>query len=175
MIVTDESILRLPCSEASIDEAKDIVFKLEQELKHSADIGSPGIGLAAPQIGIHKKVAIVRIGDFKLNLANAIIDQKFDKFKFDNEGCLSFPGKLISSYRYNEIHVSNNLFEPKRFIVTGIVSVVCQHELEHLDNILLIDHVDANVNLIQKNKKIRPNDQCICGSNKKYKKCCGAK
>lgn len=175
MIITDENILRIPCSDVTKEEAVEIVNKLEYELKHSADIGAPGIGLAAPQIGIHKKVAIIRVGDFRINLANAIIENKFDKFKFDNEGCLSFPGKLESTYRYNEIHICNNLFEPKKFIATGIVAVACQHELDHLENILLPDVAIKEIKKPNINNKIRPNDPCFCGSNKKYKKCCGVK
>jgi peptide deformylase len=144
MIVTDEAILRLPCSDASLEEAKVIIEQLERELKLSAERGQEGIGLAAPQINIQKRVAIVRIptnnsGILSVNLVNCKIATGYDQAIFEQEGCLSFPGKSEKTLRYQEIHVVNNLVAPHSFIATGLMAVAIQHELNHLDNILLPD------------------------------------
>jgi peptide deformylase len=132
MIVTDENILRIPCELVEESEIDHLISELE---KH---IPSHGVGLAAPQIGISKRAAIVRYKLFELNLINAKIISAYDQFLFDNEGCLSFPGTRRTKKRYREIVVSN-MVEPKNFIITGFEAVIVQHELDHLDNILLID------------------------------------
>jgi len=178
MIITDEKILRSPCSDAEESEVGHIVELLELELKNSARLGRPGVGLAAPQIGILKKVAIVRLGnngynDMSVNLINCNIEKGYDKKKFRDEGCLSYPGRIENTLRYQEIYVKNNLIFPKSFIATGLFAVVCQHELDHLNNILLPDvALPKNDKLIV---KPGPNDKCYCNSGKKYKKCCSLK
>lgn len=162
MIITDEASLRVKCTDALPDEAGQIIAQLDKELLYASN----GIGLAAPQIGIAKNVAIVRAGDFKINLVNAKIIKSYKEFIFDGEGCLSFPNSYVKSKRYKEIYVDNKI-EPYSFIVTGLPAIVCQHELDHLIGRILPDIA------IENNKiKMRPNDPCFCGSGKKYKKCC---
>lgn len=171
MILTDEQALRIKCSDVLPEEVDNIRERLEKELQASADRGHHGIGLAAPQIGIPKKMAIIRLNNYKIDLVNAIIDKKFDLQLFEGEGCLSFPGRIETTRRYNEVHISNNLVEPKTFIATELLAVVVQHELDHLSGILL---PDVAIKKEQKDKKKqKPNDPCLCGSGKKYKKCCG--
>ena len=64
LILNDKLLLRRPCTSASPEEARQIILELEQELALHPD----GIGLAAPQIGILKNVAIVRYKGQKLDL-----------------------------------------------------------------------------------------------------------
>lgn len=172
MIITDQNTLRKKCENVSTEEVDELINLLELELKKSGDVGRPGIGLAAPQIGINKKAAIIRLKKININLINAKIVEKNDPFIFENEGCLSFPGKFEKTNRYKEIVVENDV-EPKKFVATDLVAVAIQHELDHLDGILLPD-------VAIKKKKVRPNDPCPCGKKdeftglaKKYKKCHG--
>jgi peptide deformylase len=143
MIITDETLLRRPCSDALPEEVESIINKLEDELKHSASLGREGIGLAAPQIGILKKIAIVRIptnnGLLSIDLVNCKIANGYNKAIFKNEGCLSFPDRYEKTMRYQEIYVIENLVSPHSFIATGLMAVAIQHELNHLQNILLSD------------------------------------
>ena len=169
MIITDERALRVSCEDVKLDEVDGLRIALEKELKASADRGNPGIGLAAPQIGIAKKMAIIRTDSYSIDLVNAKIEKYFDLMEFYGEGCLSFPGKLVKTKRYNEVHIVNDV-EPRKFIATGLLAIVCQHEYDHYRGVLLPD-VEIKENFLK--KKIRPNDPCICGSGKKYKKCCG--
>jgi len=169
MIITDEKALRVECLDVLPEEIGSLREALEKELNHSAELGNPGLGLAAPQIGIAKNMAIVRHQDFKIDLVNCKIARAFDKTLFKGEGCLSFPGKIVNTYRYQEVHVLENIVKPNAFIVRGVLAVVCQHELNHLESILLTDVAIKNIN---KKHKLRPNDPCLCGSGKKYKKCC---
>ena len=171
MIVTSAEELRAPCEEVLPEEVEELKGKLEAELRASADRGMPGIGLAAPQIGIAKRIAIVRVGDRHcVDLVNAKIIKGYDKQLFNGEGCLSFPGMFESTMRYQEIVVENET-EPKRFVAKGLFAVAIAHELDHLDGKILPDFALKKT----VKKKVRPNDPCFCGSNKKYKKCCGKK
>lgn len=167
IIVNNEAALRVKCSDATENEVAEIIKQLELELDYSARLGRSGIGLAAPQIGIAKNVAIVRLENTSIDLVNCCIDKKYDKTMFRGEGCLSFPGAVEDTMRYQEIHILNNLIYPKMFVATGLLAVVCQHELDHLNSILLSD------NAIKNKPKLHPNDICNCGSLKKYKRCCG--
>lgn len=171
MIITDEKLLRRSCINANPEEVDSIINKLEIELNQSAIDGLPGIGLAAPQIGILKNIAIIRIDkNHSVNLVNCRIEYGYDKFIFESEGCLSFPNRYEKTLRYREIYVVENQVRPYAFVCTDLMAVAIQHELGHLSGELLPDV--ALPSLKEKNKKIRPNDPCLCGSGKKYKKCC---
>lgn len=144
MIITDEKLLRVQCSDVSLEEVDDLRRLLEDELILSAEKGRPGIGLAAPQIGIAKKMAIVRIpmsNDkfYSVDLVNCRIAIGYDKAFFEKEGCLSFPNREERTLRYQEIYVVENLVNPFSFIAVGLPAVCIQHELDHIIGILLPD------------------------------------
>ncbi len=140
-IITDERLLRIKCEPVIPSEVDDLRSELELALDWSTKNGHPGVGLACPQIGIAKSMAIIRVDDIKIDLVNAKITKKYYPFEFDGEGCLSFPGRFEKTSRYKEIVVDENLVQPYRFIATGLVAVVIQHELNHLEGILLPDVV----------------------------------
>lgn len=175
MIITNnEEALRVKCEDVLPDEVGPLIAALEAELANANRLGKGGIGLAAPQIGIAKKIAIVRLGkDFNLDLVNCQIEKGYDPTLFKEEGCLSFPGRVEDTIRFQEVHVVNNLVYPHTFIATGIVAVVCQHELDHVSSTLFMDRKVPKVVPVVSKKKVGPNEPCICGSGKKYKKCCG--
>jgi peptide deformylase len=140
MIVTDEKALRVHCEPVLPEEIDSLRQKLQEALDWSAQRGQPGVGLACPQIGIAKTMAIVRVDDsMHLDLVNAKIVGQYHQFEFDGEGCLSFPGRYEKTLRYKEVVVESNLVWPYRFIVTGFTAVVVQHELDHLKGVLLPD------------------------------------
>lgn len=140
MIVTDKNYLKnVKCQDVSLEEATITVAKLEEGLKWSEENGQPGIGLAANQMGIAQRVAIIRMPDQTINLANFTIEKFYDEIQFKDEGCLSLPGVVKTTRRYNEIVVSGNLFEPHSFVATGLLAVAIQHEADHLNNVLIVD------------------------------------
>jgi peptide deformylase len=139
MIITDENLLRVDCELVLPDEINNLRSKLEVALDWSARNNRPGIGLACPQIGIAKQMVIIRIDNIKLDLVNAKISEKYHQFEFDGEGCLSFPGRFEKTLRHREVVVEGNLVKPHRFIATGLVAIVIQHELDHLSKTLLPD------------------------------------
>lgn len=174
MIITNnEAALRVTCEPVTMEEVGSLIETLEKELEYANRLGKNGIGLAAPQIGIAKDIAIVRLPKMNFNLVNAKLVQGYDPAVFTDEGCLSFPGRSETTTRFQEVHVSNNLVEPHSFIATGFVAVVIQHELDHLNSTLFMDRSVPKPVPIVRTGKIGPNAPCICGSGKKYKKCCG--
>lgn len=171
IIVNNEAALRIPCTDVLPEEIGELRAKLESELDNSARLGRPGIGLAAIQIGIPKNMAIVRTERNRIDLVNCQIVKSYDKAIFEQEGCLSFPGRVENTWRYQEIVVANNMIWPENFVATDLLAVVIQHELDHMNNILLPDL--AIVPQKTSKVKVRPNDLCPCNSKRKYKKCCG--
>ncbi len=170
IIIDDEALLRTPCEDVKPEEVGELRAILEAELREANRLGKDGIGLAAPQIGIFKKMAIIRLGhaDLDIDLVNCKIEKGFDEILFPNEGCLSFPGKTVNTMRYQECHVTGNLVYPHSFVATGFLAIAVQHELDHVNGILLPDRAVA-----PPPKKVGPNEPCSCGSGKKYKKCHG--
>ncbi|XZR52821.1 MAG: peptide deformylase [Enterobacteriaceae bacterium] len=103
-----------------------------------------GIGLAANQVGINKKIFIIDISENK-NKKNIFINPKILKKKgeiYSEEGCLSIPGifNVIKRYSYIKIialNENNNFF----ILKTKNIKAICiQHEIDHLNGKLLIDH-----------------------------------
>ena len=171
MIITNnEEALRVKCEKVLPEEVGALVEVLERELEQYNKVYKNGIGLAAPQIGIAKDISIIRLGgEFNVNLVNAKIGKMYDQIVFKEEGCLSFPGRLEDTSRFQEIEIVGNLWEVERFVATGFFAVACQHEIDHLNSSLFIDKIVKPKPSI----KLKPNDPCYCGSDKKFKKCCG--
>ena len=130
-IITDLSILK-KISEDVLPEEIDAIL---QDLEDTLDL-KRGIGLASIQIGIPKKIAIIRIGDIKINLINAYIIEKSDRFRFKNEGCLSLPNLHVDTIRYNNLKIMNNGKEEN---YTGLVACACLHEIQHTAGKLITD------------------------------------
>lgn len=98
-----------------------------QDLEDSLDT-SKGYGLSAIQIGIPFQIAIIRMGDFKLNLINPTIISKNNRIKSQSEGCLSLPGIRIDTVRYNDILLEN---KGEVLPYSGLEAIVIQHEIDH--------------------------------------------
>jgi len=131
-IITTISTLRCKSSEATDQETKEIIKDLEDSLEGH----KTGIGLSAIQIGIAKRVSIIRMGDFKLDLINPVIKEKYNKIRYKNEGCLSLPGLSITTSRYNVIVLEN---KGQTIPYRGILSVAIQHEVAHMNGRTILD------------------------------------
>lgn len=130
-IVSDINFLRQKSEPVRQEEVKDLL----QDLEDSLDL-SKGIGLSAVQIGILKQIAIVRIVDTKINLINAYIVDKNDKFRMVGEGCLSLVGVRVDTRRYKEIIINNN---GKIEHYEGLLAVAIQHEVSHFFGRTILD------------------------------------
>jgi peptide deformylase len=119
----------------SIQFAKDLV---ECMMKHN------GLGLAAPQIGINKRILAIRANPMIVMFNPKIVDTSEELIKLE-EGCLSFPEVFLKISRPRFIRVRYT--QPNGNIVTekygDITARVVQHEIDHLDGITMVDHVHA--------------------------------
>ncbi|MAF44015.1 MAG: peptide deformylase [Parcubacteria group bacterium] len=143
-IVDDIKLLKTVCEPCSVEEGRDIAKKLFLTLSATDN----GVGLAANQIGINKKVCVINVKE-SLWLVNPKIIGSFGKIMFE-EQCLSFPGESVRTSRFANIFVkSDNHSEPLKFGSTKkedlkdfekMLECVCvQHEIDHLNGLTMFD------------------------------------
>jgi peptide deformylase len=101
-----------------------------------------GLGLAAPQVGILKRVIIADVGEGLVSLVNPKILWRQGK-DIMSEGCLSIPGIDLEIKRSKEVIVEglNREGEKLQLGAVGLLARVLQHEIDHLDGILIVDRV----------------------------------
>lgn len=101
-----------------------------------------GVGLAAPQVGILKRVVVIDIGDGKIELVNPVIISE-EGTQNGSEGCLSVPGVYGEVERPNKVTVKAQDRNGNEFEITGtelLARALC-HEAEHLDGKLFLERV----------------------------------
>ncbi len=163
MVLTNKQFeqYNVVCDKVDINEGEEIAAKLLNELTNSKS----GIGLAAPQIGITKRVCVINVKE-PIVLINPEIIESEGEFIF-KEGCLSYPKKAISVKRHTMVAVdADNLDEPLVFDIREkgtmehVLETACvQHEIDHLDGITMFDkkHVRQPIkaeNKIGRNEKV---------------------
>lgn len=124
---------------------------------------SKGIGLAAPQVEVGKRIIVIDIEDVDgtkpFALINPVIGDTSRKTIPYEEGCLSLPGIHMDVVRPSEILVRGVMADGKEIEVEagGMLARVLQHEIDHLNGILFIDHLEDYVKkeLTSALKKIR--------------------
>ncbi len=106
-----------------------------------------GLGLAAPQVGVNKRVVVIDYTggeepDTLLQLINPEIIAK-DGEQFGDEGCLSIPGEYEKVRRYANVvlRALSPSGEQIEIEADGLLARACQHEIDHLDGVLFIDHL----------------------------------
>jgi peptide deformylase len=111
--------------------------------------GAPGIGLAAPQVGVGLRLTIVDLmPDDRSNpitLINPEVVARSEKLATREEGCLSLPGQYADvtrpawvTVRYTDANGAKRQIEAE-----GLLAACVQHEIDHLDGVLFIDHLSA--------------------------------
>lgn len=125
-----------------VKEVNDSIRRLLDNMKDTM-YDANGAGLAAPQIGISKRVIVVDAGDDLLELVNPEIIAA-EGTDTDWEGCLSIPGYTGEVTRYAKVTVKALDREGKEVEVTrdGLAARALQHEIDHLDGILFIDKAE---------------------------------
>ena len=134
---------RLRLVSEPITDINDDIKELIQDLKDTCKAYRAN-GIAAPQIGVFKRVFVTDTGDgeFVVFINPEFEEKEEPGFKM-KEGCLSFPGVLQAVPRFGDITVKalNEEGEEVRFAFEGLEAVAFQHEYDHLDGVLFIDHV----------------------------------
>lgn len=136
-----ERILSKKCRKVSVVDDK--IRKLFDEMRLLM-IEGQGVGIAANQVGIDLSLAVIEFEDKIFKIVNPRILKKEGKAKF-LEGCLSFPGLEVEINRAKKIWVSytNEKGEPVDLELDGVFSVVFQHEIDHINGILLNDKISV--------------------------------
>jgi len=126
---------------SSVEEGEEIGTQLLKELTESKN----GIGLAANQIGINKRVCVVNVKEPIVLINPKIINHSEEQFMFA-EGCLSFPGKHVRTGRYTSVTVEADNHEGKLMFtadsedINDAFECACvQHEIDHLDGITMFE------------------------------------
>jgi peptide deformylase len=106
-------------------------------------LDAPGVGLAAPQIGVGLRVFTYHVDDEPGHLVNPSLDLS-DEEETDDEGCLSLPGLAFPTKRaYGVVAKGFNMYgDPVTIEGTELLARCVQHETDHLDGILFIDRLD---------------------------------
>ena len=141
MIIKDKNKLQEKCSPVSVKEGEEIGVRLLHELRESEN----GIGLAANQIGINKRVCVVNVKEPLVLINPKIVEKSKEQFVFA-EGCLSFPDSKLRTIRHQDIiveadnHKGKLSFSANSKDINDAFECVCvQHEIDHLDGITMFD------------------------------------
>ena len=130
------------------------VERVDEDLKKLMDdmletmYAAPGIGLAAIQVGIPKRVIVLDIEqkEGKKNpifLVNPEIVEKSENNSIYEEGCLSVPGQFAEIARPDKCHIKylDYYGQSKELVAEGMLATCIQHEIDHLEGILFIDYL----------------------------------
>lgn len=132
---------------APVAQVDDAVRQLVDDLFETMH-AAKGVGLAANQVGVASRVAVVDVGDQgppPLVLINPSITDRSDESETAEEGCLSIPEIFGDVERPLTITVAatDRDGRPYRLELTGYKARAVQHEIDHLDGVLFLDHVSA--------------------------------
>jgi peptide deformylase len=112
---------------------------------------APGVGLAAPQIAVHKRIIVADVSDLAqdrrvpLQMANPEIIGASDEILSREEGCLSFPEHYAEVQRPASVRVRylDHDNEIREIDAEGLLAICIQHEMDHLDGVLFVDHLSS--------------------------------
>ncbi len=109
-----------------------------------------GVGIAAPQVGVGKRIFIAESAQGPIALINPVFTNKSWKLLGGEEGCLSVPGKYDKVRRHKSVTIEGLTADgkPISFTAENFFARILQHELDHLDGTLYVDRVKE-----QKTKK----------------------
>ncbi len=136
-----DPVLRTPADPVATFDAE--LRKLVKDLTDTM-MDAPGVGLAAPQIGVGLRVFTYFVDDVVGHLINPSL-QLSEQTELDDEGCLSFPGLAYPTNRaFGVVATGFDMHgEPVTVEGTGQLARCVQHETDHLDGVLFIDRLDA--------------------------------
>lgn len=148
------------------------VTEFNEELKQlAADMtetmyAAPGVGLAANQVGVLKRIVVIDVSEDKSGLkvlVNPSVVEHSDTLQDYEEGCLSLKGLYEHVKRPDHVRVRAQDLDgnPVEFEAEGILAVCVQHEIDHLDGVVFIDHLSRlkKDRACQKLRKLRLNDK----------------
>ena len=134
----DEILKKISCSVILDDEIREFIGSMKETM-----IDAKGIGLAAPQVGRNIRVIVVKLqyGEIQ-EMINPAIKWYSDHVVKIEEGCLSVPGKYVELIRPSKISLSFQDLSGKykRWKLKSLEARIVQHEIDHLDGVLMTDY-----------------------------------
>lgn len=128
---------------AKVKEFDDALLRLAEDMlvtMHERE----GVGLAANQVGRLRRVLVAAVEEDEYVIVNPVIEAASDETEVLAEGCLSIPGILVDVERPTAVTVSGQTAagEDLRLEAEGLLARVFQHEVDHLDGVLILDRTD---------------------------------
>jgi len=153
-----DPVLKEKCK--AVEEVGDDVRDILRDMAETMYVNR-GVGLAAPQVGVSLRLIVVDTqqdaeGGQLYKLINPRIVETGGKKKSE-EGCLSLPGLITEIDRYETVTVEalDDSGKPQRIEAEGLLSVALQHEIDHLDGVLLVDRLSSLRRSLYHKKRLR--------------------
>ena len=147
IIKAPDPVLKKRC--APVERVDDELRQLMDDMLETM-YAAPGVGLAAPQVGARKRIIVVDTSDPEgdrtpLRMVNPEIIAASDELLLREEGGLSFPQQYEEVERPATVRVRylDPENEIREFDADGLLAVCVQHEIDHLDGVLLVDHLST--------------------------------
>lgn len=147
ILIAPDPILKSRARPVS-DRDTDVLRRLVPRM-YATMYGAPGIGLAAPQVGVGLRVCIIDLmPDQKpapITLINPEILAVSDETATREEGCLSLPGQYAEITRPSRVKVRYRDLDGagREIEADGLLAACLQHEIDHLDGVLFVDHLSS--------------------------------
>jgi peptide deformylase len=127
---------------AEIEEIDGKVARLSEEMVETL-YSAHGVGLAAPQVGIERRIFVYDVGDGPKTVINPVIVESSGEWEYV-EGCLSVPDLSWPIVRPMQVHMVGRDLDGNEVSIEGdeLLGRVLQHELDHLDGVLLLQRLD---------------------------------
>lgn len=139
-----DPVLKQRASELTDIDGK--VVKLSEDMLATLR-GVAGLGLAAPQVGVQRRLFVYQMGEDEDPhvLVNPTISESRGEWEYD-EGCLSLPGLYFPIVRPKEVHLTGYDLEGREVSIEAdeVLARLFQHELDHLDGKLLLEMLDKD-------------------------------
>ena len=139
-----DPVLRQPAAE--VTEIDDRLVRLAADMVATM-YEAPGIGLAAPQVGVQKRMFVYDLHDDRgpHTIVNPVISEARGEWVFE-EGCLSVPGLSWEIVRPAEVHLTGLDLDGNEvsFEADDLLARMFQHEVDHLDGVLLLERLDPD-------------------------------
>jgi peptide deformylase len=140
--VFGDPVLRTPAEQ--VEQFDERLRKLAADMFETMR-DAPGVGLAAPQVGVPRRLFVYDDGEESGALANPEIVWRSEETQEGEEGCLSIPGVYFPVVRALLVRVRARTVEGEPLEVEGseLRARIFQHEIDHLDGVLFVDRLEA--------------------------------
>lgn len=138
-----DEILRKKCK-----QVKDVNLRTHILIDDMLDTmyDACGVGLAAPQVGVLKRIVVIDVGEGPIVMINPEIIETKDE-QTGEEGCLSYPGKagIVTRPNYVKVRFQDEKMDVYELEGTELLARAICHECDHLDGVLYSDHVEGEI------------------------------